>query len=122
MRHLVSVPDAGSARLVEHFHFGWGDAQFQGVPGLVGVKNEFAGEAVLGGPVGCVGAPVEGEIGLLAVECVGQDRSAGKVAGRADDLSTAPVVFMHDLGRVDQVLDCVLSVGVLEDGGCRYAF
>jgi hypothetical protein len=74
-------------------------------------------DAVFRWPAGCMGAPVDREHGLSGVEGAQDERGAAEMVGRADDFCCRPVVLMHELGGVVDVLDGVHGLRLFEDGG-----
>ena len=74
------------------------------------------GEAVLLRPGGGVGVPVDGEGGLGVVECGENEGGAAEMVRGANDFGGGPVVLVHELGRVVDVLDGVEGLGLFEDG------
>ena len=97
------------------------DAELHAAPGLVKIEQKFLLEGVLGRPAGRMGAPIDGERRTVDVERVDDEGRARKMAGGADDLGGGPAVLMHELGRVEEILDSVLGLRLFEDGGCRDA-
>lgn len=61
------------------------EAEDKAVSSLADVEGEFAKDAVFGGPARGVRAPVDVKVGLVDVEGVDDEGSAGKMAGRTDD-------------------------------------
>jgi hypothetical protein len=93
------------------------EAENKAVSSLADIEDSFAEDAVFGWPGGSVSAPVEVEVRLVDIERINDEGGAGKVAGRADDLSGVQSMLMHDLGGVIDVLDGVLGLNIFED--CR---
>ena len=77
------------------------------------------GQAVFVRPGSGVGMPVNREGRLGCVECVEDEGGAAQVIGGADYFGRGPVVLMHELGRVIDVLDGVEGLGFFEDIGGR---
>jgi len=65
--------------------------------------------------LGGVCAPIDVKCRLAVIESFGDQGRTTEVIRRTNDLSGMPTVLVHDLGRVVDVLDGVLSVAFLDD-------